>query len=71
MQNCDGRAARFCPHLIVDEMTACAACEGQQYLPSEFQQKEYCIGGGYTFCAIYMMHAPDTALTRPLSRSDR
>jgi hypothetical protein len=69
MQNCDGRVVRFCPHLIVDELPACAACEGQQYQPSEFQQKEYCTGGGYTFCAIYMM---DTgAPVRPLSRSDR
>jgi len=72
MRNFGGRIVRFCPHFSVDEVAACSASGGEQYSPSELQQKEYCTADSFTFCPFFRRNAPETSIAAGSSaRSDR
>jgi len=72
MRNFGERVVRFCPHFSVDEIAACSSSEGQEYHPSEFQQKEYCTSNIHLLCPFFMTHAPVISVaTVPCPTNDR
>ena len=65
MRYFSGKVVQFCPYFSVAEDILCSAWDSQQYVPNDFQQRDYCTSNGHRTCPRFTavdLHAENEAV---------